>query len=78
VDTKISCETLSMYTVISLIFIGVNFRELAETAMFVDIGIHGFGTGQITSLAILVYMPDTVHSIFGLKMKTTKIDIHRF
>lgn len=41
-----------MYTVISLIFVAANFRELAETDMFVDIGIHGFGTGQITSLAI--------------------------
>ena len=39
----------------SFIFIGVNFRGLADTEMFVDIGIHGFANLQMSSLVIYAY-----------------------
>lgn len=52
VDTKISCaRRINVYCDFTY-FVAVNFRELAETDIFADIGINGFRTGKITSLVI--------------------------
>jgi len=46
--------TASLLLWFHFFFVGVNFRESAETEMFVDIGIHGFDTYK---WLLLLFMP---------------------